>query len=130
MKERIKNEIIKIAGKNTTFLESKKSIEKREKKLFIEMLDELRKLQTLSDNLMEDYGINLFIYEQIYWDVIVKLIINKYGDDVGLVMVWWACDVLDPKSDENIIMDIDTEEKFIVKSPSQVYNALKKLKKI
>ena len=128
MKERIEKALLTISGAKVKVEESKKSKENKHKKFFVKTLNTLASLQERSDTLFVQYGINIIMYEDLYFQVIEDLIYEHYGSAVSEVIFWWVSEVKDPKKKEYYIQDEKFNKKHIVRTPTQVYNTLKKLK--
>jgi hypothetical protein len=128
MREKIKKSLLPIAGKNLTVKENKASLEKRRKKLFINLIDSLKSLTDRSDFLSIDLGIDLHTFEGAHYIIIERLIRDKWGDVAADVIFWWVYEVVDPKDGKFFIVEEETGEKYPIKTPTQAYNILKKLK--
>ena len=68
------------------------------------------------------------MYEDLYFTVIEDLVYEHFGSAVSEVMFWWVSEVKDPKKKDHYVQDEKFGKKYLVKSPTQVYNTLKKLK--
>lgn len=128
MKEKIKKALISIGGENIKVEESKKSKENKHKKFFIRTLNTLISLQERSDNLFVQYGMNIIMYEDLYFQVIEDLIYEHFGSSVAEVMFWWVGNVKEKEKNGLYVEDEKTGKKYKVKTPTQIYNTLKKLK--
>jgi|15BtaG_2_1085339.scaffolds.fasta_scaffold47487_3 hypothetical protein len=128
MRERIKKSLLPIAGKNLTVEENKASLEKRRKKLFLDLINSLKSLTDRSNFLSIDIGIDLHTFEDTHYVIIERLIRETWGDVAADVIFWWVYEVVDPKYVEFFIMEEETGKKYHIKTPTQAYNVLKKLK--
>lgn len=128
MKERIEKALLTVSGAKVKVEETKKSKENKHKKFFVKTLNTLVSLQERSDTLFVQYGVNIIMYEDLYFQVIEDLVYEHFGPAVSEVMFWWVSEVKDPKKKEYYIQDEKFNKKYIVKTPIQVYNTLKKLK--
>jgi len=128
MEERIEKALLSINGAKVKVEESKKSRENKHKKFFIQTLNTLVSLQERSDNLFVQYGVNILMYEDLYFQVIEDLVYEHFGPAVSEVMFWWVSEVKNPKDKKFYIFEEKSEKKYAVKTPTQVYNTLKKLK--
>ena len=128
MKDRIKKALLSIGGENLTVKENKKSKENKHKKFFLKTLNALVSIQERTDKIFVGYGINLIMYEDLYFQTIEDLIYEHYGDQTAEVIFWWVNNMKDPNGEENYIEDEKTGKRHKVKTPTQVYNILKKLK--
>jgi len=128
MKDKIKKSLVSIGGKNIKVEESKKSKQNKHKKFFIKTLNTLVSLQERSENLFLEYGINTLMYEDLYFQIIEDLIYEHFGSAVAEVMFWWVTNLNEMKKEDFFIEDEKTGKKYKVKTPTQIYNVMKKLK--
>ena len=128
MKEIIKKSLLSIAGEHLTVVENKTSLEKKSKKNFINILTSLKKLTERSNFLSDNIGIDLHTFEDAHYIIIENLIREHWGNVAAEVVFWWVYDVIDPKSGDFFIVEEETQIKHPVKTPTQAYNILKKLK--
>ncbi len=82
MKERIKKSLLPIAGSNLKVLDNPKSVEKKKKDKFIRLVDSLKNLNTRANTLQDDFGINLFYYEDSHYQILEELLEELYGYSV------------------------------------------------
>tara|TARA_Y100001972_G_scaffold111360_1_gene144007 strand:- start:2005 stop:2400 length:396 start_codon:yes stop_codon:yes gene_type:complete len=127
MKERIKKSLLPIIGQNFKVSENKKCVEKKHKKHFIKIVDDLKNLNLRSNQLHEELGINLFYYEDAHYQIYENILEELYGPSVCKVIFWWVYDVLDPKDNEYLVKDEKTEKEYKVKTTSQLYDVIKKI---
>ena len=128
MKEKIRKSLLELGGINLQVKESKKSKENKRKKLFINLIEDLKYVLNRSDNLDREYGINLLMFEDRYFKIVEEILIEHWGELVAEVVFWWIYDVKDPKESNYYLFEKETNKKYIVKTPTQLYNILKKLK--
>jgi hypothetical protein len=128
MKDKIKKSLVSIGGKNIKVEESKKSRQNNHKKFFINTLNTLVTIQERSENLFTQYGINTIMYEDLYFQVIEDLVYEHFGSAVAEVMFWWVSNLNEMKKEDFFIEDEKTGKKYKVKTPTQIYNVIKKLK--
>jgi len=128
MKEKIRKSLLELGGINLQVKESKKSKENKRKKLFINLIEDLKYVLNRSDNLDREYGINLLMFEDRYYKIVEEILIEHWGELVAEVVFWWIYDVKDPKESNYYLFEKETNKKYIVKTPTQLYNILKKLK--
>ena len=117
-----------IGGLKLQMEESKKNVENKHKKFFLSTLNTLISIQERTDKVFTEYGLNLIMYEDLYFTIIEDLVYEHYGEQIGEIMFWWVNDQKDPSNEGNFIEDKKTGKKFKVKTPLQVYNICKKLK--
>ena len=128
MREKIKKSLLSIAGKNLSVKENKISLEKRRKKKFISLINSLKELNDRSNFLSNDIGVDLHVFEDIHYILIESLIRDTWGDVASNVIFWWVYEEYKSEDREFYLVDEETGKKFMVKSPSQAYSVLKKLK--
>lgn len=128
MKERIKKALLSIGGDNLKVIENQKTRESKHKKFFLSTLNTLISIQERTDKVFTEYGLNLIMYEDIYFTIIEDLIYEYYGDTVAEIMFWWVNgSKFHDEGEEQYIEDKKTGKKYKVKSSLQVYNICKKL---
>ena len=119
---------ITIGGLKLQVKENKKNIENKHKKFFLSTLNTLISIQERTDKIFTEYGLNLIMYEDLYFAVIEDLVYEHYGDQIAEVMFWYVNGTKIQTDEEQFIEDKDTGKKYKVKTPLQVYNICKKLK--
>ena len=119
---------ITIGGLKLQVKENKKNIENKHKKFFLSTLNTLISIQERTDKIFTEYGLNLIMYEDLYFTVIEDLVYEHYGDQIAEVMFWYVNGAKIQTDEEQFIEDKDTGKKYKVKTPLQVYNVCKKLK--
>ena len=128
MRDKIKNKLKAIGGDNLQIKESSKSIEKKKKANFIKIITQFKNVWKVSNELGSEYGVNLVNYEDKYYRIIENLIFEHYGKWAGEIIMWWIYEVDDPKKETYYVYDKDHKIKHPVKSVSQLYTTLKKMK--
>ena len=128
MRDKIKNKLKAIGGNNLQIKESSKSIEKKKKSNFIKIITQFKNVWKVSNELGSEYGVNLVNYEDKYYRIIENLIFEHYGKWAGEIIMWWIYEVDDPKKETYYVYDKDHKIKHPVKSVSQLYTTLKKMK--
>ena len=128
MKDRIKKALLSIGVENVKVKESKKSKENKHRSFFLKILNTLTSIQERSEKIFEGYGINLIMYEDLYYQVIEDLIYEYYGDRAAEVMFWYVNGIKIENEEEQYIEDKENGKRYKVKTPLQVYNVCKKLK--
>ena len=119
---------ITIGGLKLQVKENKKNIENKHKKFFLSTLNTLISIQERTDKIFTEYGLNLIMYEDLYFTVIEDLVYEHYGNQIAEVMFWYVNGAKIQTDEEQFIEDKDTGKKYKVKTPLQVYNVCKKLK--
>ena len=118
---------ITIGGLKLQVKENKKNIENKHKKFFLSTLNTLISIQERTDKIFTEYGLNLIMYEDLYFTVIEDLVYEHYGDQIAEGMFWYVNGAKIQTDEEQFIEDKDTGKKYKVKTPLQVYNICKKL---
>lgn len=117
-----------IGGLKFQMEENPKKVENKHKKFFLSTLNTLISIQERTDKIFTEYGLNLIMYEDLYFTIIEDLVYEHYGEQIGEIMFWWVNGQKDPNNEGNFIEDKKTGKKFKVKTSLQVYNVCKKLK--
>mgnify|MGYP000008529772 FL=1 len=128
MEEKIRKSLLELGGGNIQVKESKKSLESKRKKLFISLVKDLKYVLNRSEDLDANYGINLLMFEDRYYKIVEDIIIEHWGTMVAEVIFWWIYEVKDPKSEDYYLLEKSTNKKIIVKTPTQLYNTVKRFK--
>ena len=119
---------IVIGGLKLQIEQNPKKLENKHKKFFIAILNKLVSMQERSEKIFTEYGINLIMYEDLYFQTIEDLIYEYYGNRVAEVMFWFVNGVKIENEEEQYIEDKENGKRYKVKTPLQVYNVCKKLK--
>jgi hypothetical protein len=120
------NSLEKTAGEGVNISENPKTIKKRDKQFFVNLVNTLSDLEDRSTYLI-DLGIDMIRYEDPYFSIIENLIIRSYGSLKGGIILWWCGErkLLDAKSynmiDEN-------GNSTVISNVNQLYNYLNKIK--
>ena len=98
------------------------------KKLFIEVIDMLRKIEDRRDFMSEEIGMDMTTYEDQFFRVIedlMKMCFNK--EQLSLVQMYLYQLVPDKEWDGNITINVGKQEKTVkFKTPSDVWDVIKK----
>ena len=127
MKDKQPKKSITIGGLKLQMEESSKKNENKHKTFFISMLNRLISMQERTDKIFTEYGLNLIMYEDLYFQTIEDLVYENYGLEVGEVMFWYV-NGAKIEDEEQYIEDKKTGKRHKAKTPLQVYNVCKKLK--
>ena len=100
MKEKSKKPLLEFEGIKLQIKENKKSLENKRKKLFVNLIEDLKFILNRSDDLDRGYGINLVMFEDRYFKLVENLIVEHWGELIAEVIFWWIYDVVDPKNDD------------------------------
>jgi hypothetical protein len=127
MKDKKLKKSITIGGLKLQIEENPKKIENKHKKFFIHLLNRLVSIQERTDKIFTEYGLNLIMYEDLYFQVIEDMVYEHYDIEVGEVIFWYV-NGAKLNDDEQYIEDKKTGKRYKAKTPLQVYNVCKKLK--
>ena len=119
---------ITIGGLKLQIEQNPKKKENKQKKFFISILNRLVSIQERTDKVFTEYGINLIMYEDLYFQTIEDLVYENYGERMSEVIFWYVNGAKEKNEDDNYIEDKETGKRYKVKTPLQVYNICKKLK--
>lgn len=101
------------------------------KKIFIEVIDQLRKIEDRKDFLAEEIGLDMTMYEDQFFNVIenlFKLVFNK--SQLGLIQMYLYQLMPDKEWDGTITVEVGKEEETLpFKSADDVWNVIKKFDK-
>ena len=128
MREKIHKKLKEIGGDNLRIKESSKSVEKKQKEIFVSIITQFKDVWEKSNALQKDHGVNLVQYEEKYYRIIELLVYELYGSRAAEIIMWWVYDVENPKKEDYYIYDKENKTKHIVKSVSQLYSVLRKMK--
>ena len=127
MKDKKPKKSITIGGLKLQIEQNPKKIEDKHKKFFIHLLNRLVSIQERTDKVFTEYGLNLIMYEDLYFQVIEDMVYEHYDIEVGEVIFWYV-NGAKLNDEEQYIEDKKTGKKYKAKTPLQVYNVCKKLK--
>ena len=127
MKDKKPKKSITIGGLKLQIEENPKKIENKHKKFFIHLVNRLVSIQERTDKVFTEYGLNLIMYEDLYFQVIEDMVYEHYDVEVGEVIFWYV-NGAKLNDDEQYIEDKKTGKRYKAKTPLQVYNVCKKLK--
>jgi hypothetical protein len=127
MKNKNPKKSITIGGLKFQMEENPKKVENKHKKFFIHLLNRLVSIQERTDKIFTEYGVNLIMYEDLYFQVIEDMVYEHYDDKVAEVMFWFV-NGSKIEDEEQYIEDKETGKRHKAKTPLQVYNICKKLK--
>jgi poly-beta-hydroxyalkanoate depolymerase len=128
MKDKNPKKSITIGGLKLQMEQNPKKIESKHKKFFIHLVNRLVSIQERTDKIFTEYGLNLIMYEDLYFQVIEDMVYEHYDDKVAEVIFWYVNGTKIESEEDQYIEDEKTGKKFKIKTPTQVYNVCKKLK--
>ena len=126
MKDKPKKSIT-IGGLKFQMEENPKKVENKHKKFFIHLINRLISIQERTDKIFTEYGLNLIMYEDLYFQVIEDMVYEHYDDKVAEI-IFWFINGSKIEDEEQYIEDKETGKRHKAKTPLQVYNICKKLK--
>lgn len=101
------------------------------KKIFIDVIEELKKIEDRKDFLAEEIGMDMTMYEDKFFNIIenlFKLVFNKA--QLVLIQMYLYELVPDKEWDGTITVEVGKEEKTLpFKSAEDVWNVIKKFEK-
>jgi hypothetical protein len=101
------------------------------KKIFIDVIEELKKIEDRKDFLAEEIGMDMTMYEDKFFSIIenlFKLVFNKA--QLVLIQMYLYELVPDTEWDGTITVEVGKEEKTLpFKSAEDVWNVIKKFEK-
>jgi len=127
MKDKKPKKSITIGKLKLQIEENPKKIENKHKKFFIHLVNRLISIQERTDKIFTEYGLNLIMYEDLYFQVIEDMIYEHYDVEVGEVIFWYV-NGSKLNDEDQYIEDKKTGKRHKAKTPLQVYNVCKKLK--
>jgi len=127
MKNKEPKKSITIGKLKLQIKENPKKIENKHKKFFVHLLNRLVSIQERTDKVFTQYGLNLIMYEDLYFQVIEDMVYEHYDDKVAEVIFWYV-NGAKIEDEDQYIEDKKTGKKYKAKTPLQVYNVCKKLK--
>ena len=127
MKNNHPKKSITIGGLKLQIEENPKKVENKHKKFFIHLVNRLVSIQERTDKIFTEYGLNLIMYEDLYFQVIEDMVYEHYDLEVGEVIFWYV-NGAKLNDEEQYIEDKKTGKRYKAKTPLQVYNVCKKLK--
>ena len=105
--------------------------ESMNKKIFVKVIDQLKKIEDRRDFMAEEIGMDMTIYEDQFFSVIenlFKLVFNK--SQLVLIQMYLYELVPDKEWDGTITVEVEKEEKTLpFKSAEDVWNVIKKFEK-
>ena len=128
MKDKNPKKSITIGGLKLQIKENSKKIENKHKKFFLALLNRLVSMQERTEKIFTEYGINLIMYEDLYFQTMEDLVYEHYGDQIAEIIFWYVNGAKIENDEEQFIEDKKTGKKHKAKTPLQIYNVCKKLK--
>ena len=114
-------------GEGVQVKESQKSINKKDKAFFVNLINILMELEQRTEGLLE-FGVDLILYEEPLHLIIESLIYKNYGHIKGELIYWWVSEKL-KNSGKNLTLKGTDGEEYSINTPLQLYMALQKIGK-
>jgi len=127
MKDKKPKKSISIGKLKLQIEENPKKVESKHKKFFIHLLNRLVSIQERTDKIFTQYGLNLIMYEDLYFQVIEDMVYEHYDTKVAEIMFWYV-NGTKIEDEDQYIEDKENGKRYKAKTPLQVYNVCKKLK--
>ena len=127
-KEKKEFNLKEILGEGVKIKESRKSILKKDRQFFIDLVTSLADLDDRTDHLVK-MGIDLMTYEDPYHNIIEGFIFKHYGNVEGEIVMWWLSEKRLPKEKDMVIQDHNGID-HPVNTPIQLYNMIKRVTKL
>jgi len=121
--KKIKN-LARNIGKGISMKKNIKSLKGKEDQFLVELIESLCELESVV-NTTSALGINLFIYEEKYINIIRALLIEVYGETKCNIILWWVFESITPEGEVLPLVDEKGEE-YSIKTPKQLIKFLKK----
>lgn len=106
---------------------NKQSVESKKKTLFISLITSYEKALEKSDKLQSEFDIDLFSYEEPYFEVIDKLLLLLCNIDLYDIISYYLYERYDLEGNINPIIEVDkigNEIEIYLKTPEDLYNYL------
>jgi len=123
---------IKKFGQRLKLEESKTSKVKKEKEIFVENVTLLEQCFKRADDIHEHLGIDLYMYEEPFLQIIENLFLIKYDETVSEIVFWYLYERI---GDDGVIHPLIYEEEnkepieLIIKTPTDLWKFVDKLMK-
>jgi hypothetical protein len=113
-----------LLGKNSQVKESEKSLEKKEEKFFLELMENMCQIEAVNA-VLGTVGIHVAKYENPYVASMRLLLDKHFGELKTEIILWWVFDSISPEGGVYPLMD-EKGIKHVIKTPLQLYKFLKR----
>lgn len=113
-----------LLGKNSQVKESGKSLEKKEEKFFLELMENMCQIEAVNA-VLGTVGIHVSKYENPYVASMRLLLEKHFGALKTEIILWWVFDSISPEGGVYPLMD-EKGIKHVIKTPLQLYKFLKR----
>ena len=113
-----------LIGKGGKIKESEKSIIKKKEKFFLKIVSLLCEIEAYQ-KVTKSVGIDLTMYEDLYFQIIEDLLEKQYGELEKNIIIWWAFESLKENGEVYPLVSEDGV-RHIINTPLQLYKFLKR----
>lgn len=127
IKINLEEEFSKLFNSPVKIKVKKQSIELKKKNVFISLINIYEQALEKSDKLQSEFDIDLFNYEEPYFEVIDKLFLLMCGLDLYDIISYYFYERYDIEGNINPIIEISesgVETEIYLKTPEDLYNYL------
>lgn len=127
IKINLEKEFSKLFNSPVKLKVKKQSIELKKKNIFISLINTYEQALEKSDKLQSEFDIDLFNYEEPYFEVIDKLFLLVCGLDLYNIISYYFYERYDIEGNINPIIEISesgVETEIYLKTPEDLYNYL------
>lgn len=127
IKINLEEEFSKLFNSPVKIKVKKQSIELKKKNVFISLITSYEKTLEKSDKLQSEFDIDLFSYEEPYFEVIDKLLLLLCNIDLYDIISYYLYERYDLEGNINPIIEVDkigNETEIYLKTPEDLYNYL------
>ena len=127
IKINLEKEFSKLFNSPVKLKVKKQSIELKKKNIFISLINTYEQALEKSDKLQSEFDIDLFNYEEPYFEVIDKLFLLICGLDLYNIISYYFYERYDIEGNINPIIEISesgVETEIYLKTPEDLYNYL------
>jgi hypothetical protein len=127
IKINLEEEFSKLFNSPVKIKVKKQSIELKKKNVFISLINTYEQALEKSDKLQSEFDIDLFNYEEPYFEVIDKLFLLMCGLDLYDIISYYFYERYDIEDNINPIIEISesgVETEIYLKTPEDLYNYL------
>jgi hypothetical protein len=113
-----------LIGKGGKIIESEKSIIKKKEKFFLKIVSLLCEIEAYQ-KVTKSVGIDLTMYEDLYFQIIEDLLEKQYGELEKNIIIWWVFESLKENGEVYPLVSEDGV-RHIINTPLQLYKFLKR----
>ena len=127
IKINLEKEFSKLFNSPVKLKVKKQSIELKKKNIFISLINTYEQALEKSNKLQSEFDIDLFNYEESYFEVIDKLFLLMCGLDLYNIISYYFYERYDIENNINPIIEISesgVETEIYLKTPEDLYNYL------